>query len=33
MPLSDWSSEHRAWDPPFDALNPYPRLAEQLCEN
>jgi len=31
MPFKDWRREFPAWEPPFDALNPYPRQSRALC--
>lgn len=32
MPLADWLDEQKAWEPPFDKLNPYPRFIDDLCD-
>lgn len=31
QPLADWRDERKAWEPPFAALNPYPRYSYELC--
>jgi hypothetical protein len=31
LPLADWVSDRTPWQPPLDALNPYPRYSSQLC--
>lgn len=31
-PLSDWVRARKPWDPPLDRFNPYPRLADELCD-
>jgi hypothetical protein len=32
MPIEDWREEKRGWEPPFDAINPYPSHISQLCD-
>ncbi|MCU0765835.1 MAG: hypothetical protein MUE39_00475 [Gammaproteobacteria bacterium] len=31
MPLRDWAADRKAWEPPFNRLNPYPRFLSDLC--
>lgn len=31
MPLADWQKDKRAWDPPYNAQNPYPLSMRELC--
>jgi hypothetical protein len=31
MPLRDWESDRKAWEAPFDKLNPYPQYLSDLC--
>lgn len=31
MALSDWAADKKGWEPPLDALNPYPRFVSELC--
>ncbi|MGE0384326.1 MAG: hypothetical protein AB7Q97_06305 [Gammaproteobacteria bacterium] len=31
LPLADWKAARRGWEPPLDALNPYPRTSAELC--
>lgn len=32
MPLSNWSDKEKAWEPPFDRLNPAPHSVFALCD-
>jgi hypothetical protein len=32
MPLPSWVASKKAWEPPFDKLNPYPQTLPELCE-
>jgi hypothetical protein len=32
MPLGAWVASKKAWEPPFDKLNPYPDSVPELCE-
>ncbi|WPL18163.1 hypothetical protein Thiowin_03222 [Thiorhodovibrio winogradskyi] len=32
MPLSNWSDRKKAWNPPFDRVNPSPRSIDDLCQ-
>jgi hypothetical protein len=32
MPLPSWVASKKAWEPPFDKINPYPQTLPELCE-
>lgn len=32
MPLRNWIDEMKAWEPPFERINPTPRSITELCE-
>ena len=33
LPLSAWLDDKKGWEPPFDELNPYPDVVNELCLN
>jgi hypothetical protein len=33
MPLQSWINEKKAWEPPYERLNPVPDSIHQLCES
>lgn len=33
MPMQDWLDNKRAWNPPYEKNNPYPKFIDDLCDS